>query len=63
MNCTQTNATRVDCTISIDSNGTLVVNAIDSDGTSTNTSETNYIIDTVFPVLTITDDVNNSTNS
>jgi len=47
--CVQTSGTQVDCTISIDSSGTLKIKAVDVNGTSTTKSEPNYIVDYIPP--------------
>ncbi|MDD2986129.1 hypothetical protein [Flavobacterium sp.] len=39
----------MDCTISIDSSGTLVIRAINANGASITQSESNYVIDTIPP--------------
>ncbi len=51
--CSQTTATRVDCTVSIDSSGDLVVTATDKAGNVTSKTEASYVIDTTKPVVTI----------
>lgn len=53
-NCSQTNATTVDCTINITSSGNLVIKAIDDLGNDITQAENNYIIDTAGPVIAIT---------
>jgi hypothetical protein len=52
-NCVQTNPSRIDCTIQIDSSGDLEIDADDVAGNSANESEDNYIVDTVAPILSL----------
>ena len=52
--CVQTTATQVDCTISIDTSGNLVIAAVDNAGNTNSGTETNYAISTAAPVITIT---------
>ena len=55
LNCTQTSATRVDCTVHVTTSGTLTVNAADDVGNAaTQVSETGYAIDSVAPSISIT---------
>jgi len=49
LSCTQTSATQVDCTISVDSSWDLVITAEDTSNNSGNDTETNYIVDTIPP--------------
>jgi len=49
LNCTQTSVTQVDCTISIDTSGDLVIAATDNASNNATSSETGYIVDTVDP--------------
>lgn len=51
--CTQTNATRVDCTIHIDASGNLVIAVADKAGNTATKTEAAYVIDTTAPVVTI----------
>ncbi len=53
--CTQTSGTQVNCTVRVTSSGTLLVDGSDTAGNiATQVSETNYIIDSTRPVITIT---------
>jgi len=49
LSCAQTSITQVDCTISIDSSGDLVISALDTSANSWSDTETNYIVDTIPP--------------
>jgi surface protein len=61
LSCTQTTATQVDCTISVDSSGDLTITATNSTANSSATAEANYIVDTYTPVSTVSvDTVTNS---
>lgn len=51
--CTQTNPTRVDCTVQIDGSGNIAVSVTDGAGNTNTGSETGYIIDTDSPDVTI----------
>ncbi len=48
-NCTQSGTTQVNCTISVDDSGTLVINAADTSGNAGSDMEMGYVIDTVAP--------------
>ena len=54
LHCTQTSATRVDCTIDVDSSGDLTIDALDLASNGASRTESGYIIDTTSPVVTIT---------
>ena len=55
LSCTQTSATRVDCTVHITTSGTLLVDATDGVGNdATQASEAGYAIDSVAPSILIT---------
>lgn len=45
----QSGATIVNCTVSIDTSGDLIIQAIDDNANTGNASETSYIIDMVAP--------------
>jgi len=47
--CAQTSATIVDCTISVDTSGDLVISALDTTANSWSDTELNYIVDTIPP--------------
>ncbi|MDC0505985.1 DUF5011 domain-containing protein [Candidatus Gracilibacteria bacterium] len=49
LSCTQSGATAVNCTISVDDSGTLVINAADTSGNTGSDMEMGYVIDTVAP--------------
>ena len=49
LSCTQTSSTQVDCTISVDTSGDLVISADDTSANSGDDTETNYIVDTIAP--------------
>jgi hypothetical protein len=51
--CTQTNVSTVDCTISIDTSGDLVISATDSANNVSSNTQTGYIIDIIAPVITL----------
>jgi surface protein len=51
--CTQTSASRVDCTIHIDSSGDLVIDVVDKAGNTASRTELGYVIDTTAPVVTV----------
>ena len=51
--CSQRSITRVDCTISVDDSGDLTISADDLAGNNDIETETNYIIDTTPPVITL----------
>ncbi len=51
--CSQTNVSRVDCTITIDDSGDLIISATDTAGNNVSKSESNYVIDTTAPTLTL----------
>jgi len=51
--CTQTNVSQVDCNISIDATGDLVVNATDSAGNLWTETQTGYVVDVIAPVITL----------
>ncbi len=54
LSCAQTDSSTVDCTIHIDSSGTLVVQATDLAGNLRTNMETGYSIESTPPVITIT---------
>ena len=49
LSCTQTSPTQVDCTISVDTSGDLVISALDTSANSGSDTEINYIVDTIPP--------------
>ena len=49
LNCTQTDAKRVDCTIEINSSGDLKITAADAFGNVANLDENGYVIESVTP--------------
>ena len=51
--CIQINPSQVNCTISIDTSGDLVISATDNAGNNDLENEDSYIIDTLPPVLTL----------
>jgi hypothetical protein len=54
LNCTQTDAKTVDCTIDVTSSGNLVMKATDSATNSATQAENSYVIETVVPTIAIT---------
>ena len=52
--CVQTSATQVDCTISIDASGDLVITADDDAGNTGTDTESGYLIETTPALITIT---------
>ena len=53
-NCTQTNGTTVDCTITITSSGDLTIKATDASGNISTSSSVGYDIDLTLPSIIIT---------
>ena len=51
--CVQTNPSRIDCTIQIDDDGDLTIDALDLAGNDDTETEPNYIVDTNPPVITL----------
>ncbi len=49
LNCTQTSAIQVDCTISVDTSGDLVISTLDTSGNPGSDTELNYVVDTIAP--------------
>ncbi len=49
LSCTQSGALQVNCSISVDDSGTLVINAVDWAGNVGGDSEMGYVIDTIAP--------------
>jgi len=49
LSCTQTSATQVDCNISVDTSGDLVISALDTSANPGSDTEINYIVDTIAP--------------
>jgi hypothetical protein len=54
LSCVQTTAVQVDCTVSVESSGNLVITVTDEAGNSETESENDYIIDIIDPLITIT---------
>lgn len=53
LSCTQTSATQVDCTIHIDSSGSLVIKGTDALGKIATATESNYVVDIVDPLPSV----------
>ncbi|MGB3023339.1 MAG: BspA family leucine-rich repeat surface protein [Candidatus Saccharimonadales bacterium] len=53
LNCTQTSATRVDCTVHVNSSGSLVIEVSDKAGNTASATELGYVIDTTSPVVAV----------
>ena len=63
LSCTQTSSTQVDCTITIDSSGDLVITATDDLGDTASETEAGYIIDSIPPTTLAAPDLTTPTDT